>query len=177
MKVNLTTSYDTFLETKPAFGDNNTSSKTVKPVNNFTQKVVNKSRANINELKRDDEKLYSTVGTVIGLGVLAGIGVALLNSENIIKFINLKKQRKIANYARKHRITPHGGPEIDWSKGKKAIADSWNEYIKGIKTRRSEHDVIAKEYKQLFKENAEKLDILEKLCDERIAKRSKRFFK
>lgn len=134
----------------------------------FTQNIVNKGKANIEELKKDDDKRYSVLGAIGAVGVLIGLGFALANREAVTKFFKKKKAYiKPTMTERKLRSVPHGGPEVDFSKGKTAIADAWNEYIKGIADRRKQNNKIAKEYKEFFKINAKKVEELEKIARKR----------
>jgi hypothetical protein len=134
----------------------------------FTQNLINRSKANIEEFKKDEDKRYSVIGAICGIGILAGLGVALLKNNEAIKFFKQKKKYIKPRMIDISSRQAHGGPEIDITKGPKAIAEGWDKYIKDIKARRSKAPTIAKEYKELFAKNAKKLDRLEAYAKERV---------
>ena len=139
MNISFQSLYNGPALSKPAFGGNE--AKTNVKSGSFTQNIVSKSKANLEELRKDDEKRYNALGAFLGISVLAGLGLALIYRDKVTNLFNIKKRRNIAKQMDVAAKRPHGGPEIDWSKGRRAIYESWEEYIQGIKDRRSQNHI------------------------------------
>ena len=175
MNISFQSSYNSRASLNRSFRAND--AKLIAKPESFTQNLVNKGKENLKELKQDDDKRYSVLGAALGISILTGLGIALIKRDKVIDFFKtLEKRHKVKNIKTDY-TRAHGGPDIDWSKGKRAVFESWEEYINGIKERRSQNHILAKEYKELFAENAETLDIIEKLADARNAGKNRRLFK
>ena len=60
--------------------------------NSFTRSLINKSKDNIKELKTNEDKRYSFLGAGLGIAMLSFIGLALLNSNELLKLSRKKKK-------------------------------------------------------------------------------------
>lgn len=135
----------------------------------FQSNPANKALATVKSIDQDETK-YSKAASIGAIAVLAGLGLAMFHKINNLEITG----RKIMPYGHecKHVNMPnvHGGPTIDITKGKTAIADAWNGYISEIEERiQGKHAQVKKLYSQLFNKSAEQLDKYEAIADERLA--------
>ena len=120
-------------------------------------------------LKNSEEIADKTVAYG-ALSVLAGIGLAVVFRNNLVKSIsNIKnfignKNKTIAREIQLSIASCNAGPKFDIGKGKTAISDGWNTYINGIEKRINSHA----DYKKIFTENKEALDKFEEMANERV---------
>lgn len=131
---------------------------------------IAKKKAYIAHIEHDEDA-YSKFGQRASIGALVGIGLALVfrnNFQNLTKNVSngLKKCFGIHS-AKEIRMTPNvTGPNFDNAKGKTAISDAWDVYINDIEERISSH----KNYLEIFANNTEQLDKLEKVAKKRYKK-------
>ena len=104
------------------------------------------------------------------LSVIAGIGLAVIFRNNLVKTISNiknfigKRNKTIAREIPLSIVSYNAGPKFDIRKGKTAISDGWNTYINNIEKRIHSHS----NYNKIFKENRETLDKFEEVANERI---------
>ena len=139
------------------------------------EKVVQKKQEFSNAMK-DEDKRYNLIGALAGLGILTALGYALLNNDKVFNSFEknkkaLKKYLAPAITSIETCKTPHGGPEIDITKGPTAIHDAWTSYLNKLKTNRKNNAKMFNYYKEVFAKNSERLDELEKLAKERVLAR------
>ena len=120
-------------------------------------------------LKNSEEIADKTVAYG-ALSVLAGIGLAVIFRNNLVKTISNiknfigKRNKTIAREIPLSIVSYNAGPKFDIRKGKTAISDGWNTYINNIEKRIHSHS----NYNKIFKENRETLDKFEEVANERI---------
>lgn len=150
---------------------------------NLQQKVpfgikekVSQKKQEFSSAMKDNERRYNIIGVCAGLVTLGVIGYALLHQNKVFNIFE-KKKHALRKYLSPTTTTkdmfrkPHGGPDIDITKGPTAIHDAWTQYIKNLKNNRKNNANIFKYYKEVFAENADKLDELQKQAKEIVLKR------
>ena len=116
-----------------------------------------------------EEARYNKAVAIGAISVLAGLGLAMIHKEKIVDFVSCIR-KKLSGPKAEIRPLPraHGGPDIDITKGKTAIADAWDGYINDIETRVTDkHNSLKTVYARLFKNQAEQLDKYEAIAQER----------
>ncbi len=116
----------------------------------------------------NDETKYSKAVSIGSIAVLAGLGIAMFHKINSLDIAGKKLFPPKAKQV--DLPTAHGGPSIDITKGKTAIADAWNGYISEMEERiQGKHAQVKNLYNKLFNKSAEQLDKYEAIADERLA--------
>ncbi len=137
---------------------------------------VSEKKQKFSSAMKDNEMRYNLIGVAAGLVTLGGIGFALLNQGKVFNMFE-KNKHALKKYLSPSTVTsetfrkPHGGPDIDITGGPKAIHEAWSTYIKNIKNNRKNNANIFKYYKEVFAENAARLDELEAKAKEAVLKR------
>ena len=139
------------------------------------EKVAQKKQEFSSAMK-DKDKRYNFIGALAGLGILTGLGIALVNNQKVFNIFERRKKtlkKYLApsiTYYDIHK-KPHGGPEVDITKGPTAIHDAWTSYINKIKNNRKNNAKIFDYYKEVFANNSDRLDELEQIAKERVLAR------
>lgn len=135
-----------------------------------------KVKEHIHELKTNEEKRDNVLTVGAGLSVLAGLGIAMLYREQVIRFCR-KSYNKIKNRFQPKEpqfdksIRPHGGPDINFDYGTKAIQKSWDKYIGKMEGRIANHDKFQAKYNKVFFDHERRLDELEAIAKKRVISR------
>lgn len=139
------------------------------------EKVAQKKQEFSTAMK-DNDKRYNFIGALAGLGILTGLGIALVNNQKVFNIFERRKKAlkkylapSLTSYDMHKK--PHGGPDVDITKGPTAIHDAWTDYINKLKNNRKNNANIFKYYKEVFAENSDRLDELERIAKERTLKR------
>ena len=155
---------------------NNNQPKTVVTNNSTNSKSSIKKSLNEKFPLKSEEK-DNALTVAAGLSILAGLGVAMLYRENVIRFFrksynNIRKAIQGKGPDLEKDIRPHGGPEIDFEKyGSQAIMKSWDKYIANMEKRLSKHDQIQRKYDAIFTNDAKRADELEAKARKEVLKR------
>ena len=88
MKVNYSYQNEMVIAQRKAFGAD---SEKKRSGNSFTKNLIDKSKNNLNELKKDEDKRYSVLAAGFAVSVLSVIGLVLLNGNKLLKLSEKKK--------------------------------------------------------------------------------------